>query len=97
MEGKFSTEGNCTKEGNITRKGDLATPPQMTVILPRMDSCSTGPLRHIFDFPENSVFNEEGASTKGDTCVKGQRAVFPRLPSLLREASLPRKPTWHKG
>jgi hypothetical protein len=36
MEGKFSTEGNCTKEGNVTGKGDLATPPPMTVILPRM-------------------------------------------------------------
>jgi hypothetical protein len=36
MEGKFSTEGNCTEEGNITGKGDLATPPPMTVILPRM-------------------------------------------------------------
>jgi hypothetical protein len=36
MEGKFSTEGNCTEEGNVTRKGDLATPPPMTVISPRM-------------------------------------------------------------
>jgi hypothetical protein len=36
MEGKFSMEGNCTEEGNITGKGDLATPPLMTVILPRM-------------------------------------------------------------
>jgi hypothetical protein len=36
MEGKFSMEGNCTKEGNITGKGDLAMPPPMTVILPRM-------------------------------------------------------------
>ncbi len=50
-----------------------------------------------FDFPKDSVFNEVGASTEGDTCVKGQRAVLPRLPPLLKEASLPRKSTWHKG
>jgi hypothetical protein len=50
-----------------------------------------------FNFSEDSVFNEVGASTKGDTCVKGQRAVLPWLPPLLKEASLPRKPTWHKG
>jgi hypothetical protein len=94
MEGKISTEGNCTEEGNVTGKGDLATPPPMTVTLLRLYILG---IRHIFDFPEDSVFNEEGASTEGDTCVKGQRAVLPRLPPLLREASLPNKPTWHKG
>ncbi len=50
-----------------------------------------------FEFPEDSVFNEVGASTKGDTWVKGQRAVLQQLPPLVKEASLPRKPTWHKG